>query len=488
MKNKKIIGSGEIVITRYAPSPTGKLHIGGARTALFNYLLAKKYDGKFILRIEDTDVERNIEGGHISMENDLKLLNIFPDESFSIPGKRGPYLQSQKIDRYSELCEKLLKEEKAYRCFCTEEELKSERDVAIKNNSTPLYSKKCRLLKENEIEKLLKKNVPYTVRLKADIVENYCWDDLVRGNISIPESSMSDPVIMRSNGMPMYNFAVVVDDYDMGVNYVLRGEEHIPNTPVQIALYHALGWSENIPTFGHLSIIIDNDKKKLSKRSGNEFHFISSLLQKGYPSEAIFNFLVLLGWSCGEREIFNQEELIKIFDPSGLSKAPAFFDIEKLNWLSHKYFQEMSSSYFLNFVGAFFTEDLGINNERKTAFALVNKNNIYCASQLNQLAKDFFKQIEISDSQKKFLKNHKPLLSLAKDYFPDFGEAWDQTTIRNYLKQLMQLSDLSGKNFFKPLRIAFSFQDKGFELAGVMECLGRERIFNNLEKSLSFCD
>ncbi|CBY92101.1 glutamyl-tRNA synthetase / glutamate-tRNA ligase [Mycoplasma haemofelis str. Langford 1] len=471
--------------TRYAPSPTGFLHIGGARTALFNYVFAKKHHGKFILRIEDTDEVRNIEGGHISLDSDLKFLGIFPDESFFNPGSKGPYLQSQKTERYLEICEELLNQGKAYRCFCSEKELEEAKNSAIANNSPPFYSRKCRNLTEEEIQAKLDDDIPYTVRLKVDLKKEYKWKDLVRGEIVFQEHSLQDYVIMRSNKVPTYNFAVVVDDHDMEINYVLRGEEHISNTPFQLATYYALGWEDSIPQFGHLSIIVDDDKKKLSKRSANEFHFISGLDKKGYPPEAIFNFLALLGWSNGEEEIFSVDEIIKAFNVESLSPSPAFYDVKKLNWISRKYFQNMSPSHYLNFVKYHFTVDLGEFNSKKELFALANKKNIDCAAQLNEMATDFYAERSLSSENIDFLKNHFQLLNLAKDYFPMKSEAWDSTTIRNYLKQLMQISGLKGKDFFRPLRLAFSLLEEGFELVNVMECLGREVLSRNLDSSLS---
>lgn len=292
MKKKRSRG---IVSTRYAPSPTGELHVGGARTALFNYLYAKKHNGRFILRIEDTDESRNIQDGHIAIENSLKQLSIFPDESFSNPGSFGPYKQSQKLGKYREVCHRLLEEGKAYRCFCTEEELEAARKRALDSGETPKYSRKCMRLSPEQIEEKIKEGKPFSVRLKVDIAENYEWDDLIRGHISTPSSSMSDYIIMRSNDLPTYNFAVVIDDSDMKITCVLRGEEHIPNTPYQLATYLALGLEDSIPDFGHLSIIVDENRRKLSKRSGDDAHFVSRLIGKGYLPAAIVNFLVLLG-------------------------------------------------------------------------------------------------------------------------------------------------------------------------------------------------
>lgn len=284
-----------IVCTRYAPSPTGELHVGGARTALFNYLYAKKHNGKFILRIEDTDEARNIPDGHIAIEKSLKQLNIFPDESFSFPGTLGPYKQSQKLGKYREICQRLLDEGKAYRCFCTDEELEEARREALKNDETPKYSRKCLGLTREQIEENLEAGKPFAVRLRVDIRDRYEWDDLIRGPISTPADSMSDYIIMRSNDLPTYNFAVTIDDADMKITCVLRGEEHISNTPYQLATYYALGLDESIPEFGHLSIIVDENRRKLSKRSGDDRHFVSRLIEKGYLPEAVVNFLVLLG-------------------------------------------------------------------------------------------------------------------------------------------------------------------------------------------------
>ena len=210
------------VRTRYAPSPTGYFHIGGARTALFNYLYAKHMGGEFIVRIEDTDIERNVEGGIESQLNNLKWLHLNPDESILNPGQYGPYIQSQKLEHYKKLAYKLLEEGKAYRCFCDEKDLEEQREIALKNHQTPKYSRKCLHLSEEEIQQKLAAKIPYVIRLKMKDNVNIEWDDLVRGHMCVPTSALTDPVILKSNNYPMYNFAVVIDDYDMKITHVLE--------------------------------------------------------------------------------------------------------------------------------------------------------------------------------------------------------------------------------------------------------------------------
>ena len=267
------------VRARYAPSPTGFFHVGGARTALFNYLYAKHMGGDFILRIEDTDTERNVEGGIESQINNLEWMGIKIDESVKNPGKFGPYQQTHKLKRYQELAYKLLEEGKAYRCFCTKDELDKNREAAMAGGQTPKYNRHCLYLTKEEIQKKLDAKIPFTIRLKIDDNTEYSWDDMIRGKISVPTSALTDPVILKSNGIPMYNFGVVVDDHDMQITHVLRGEEHISNTPYQLAIKRALGWEKDPIQYGHLSVIVNETGKKLSKRDKSLKQFIQEQTQ-----------------------------------------------------------------------------------------------------------------------------------------------------------------------------------------------------------------
>ncbi|MDF2904450.1 MAG: gltX, partial [Bacillus sp. (in: firmicutes)] len=307
---------------RYAPSPTGHLHIGNARTALFNYLFARNLGGKFIIRIEDTDQKRNIEGGEQSQLKYLKWLGMDWDESIDIGGEYGPYRQSERNDIYEKHFNDLLENGQAYKCYCTEAELEAEREEQTAKGDTPAYSGKCRHLTEEDRAKLEAEGRKPSIRFLVPQGEIYSFDDMVKGVVSFESEGIGDFVIVKKDGIPTYNFAVTVDDYLMDISHVLRGDDHISNTPKQLMIYKALGWEP--PIFGHMTLIVNESRKKLSKRDESIIQFIEQYEQLGYIPEALFNFIALLGWSpTGEEEIFSKEELIEIFDAKRLSKSPA---------------------------------------------------------------------------------------------------------------------------------------------------------------------
>jgi glutamyl-tRNA synthetase/nondiscriminating glutamyl-tRNA synthetase len=289
---------------RYAPSPTGLLHIGNARSALFNYIFARHFGGEFIVRIEDTDVLRNVKGGEESQLSNLRWLGLDWDESPDKVGKYGPYRQLERLELYQNYANELLDKGLAYKDY--------------RDNSDQ-----------------------YAIRFKVPKDETYVFDDIVRGELKFMSKDVEDWIILKDNGIPTYNFAVVIDDHLMEISHVLRGEEHITNTPKQLMVYRAFGWQE--PKFGHMTIIVNEQKKKLSKRDKNVIQFISEYKDMGYLPEAMFNFIALLGWSpSGNQEILTQEEIIKGFDPSRLSKAPAMFDKEKLAFVNSRYIKKLS--------------------------------------------------------------------------------------------------------------------------------------------------
>ncbi|HEY4622594.1 MAG TPA: glutamate--tRNA ligase, partial [Solibacillus sp.] len=329
------------VRVRYAPSPTGHLHIGNARTALFNYLYAKHHDGDFIIRIEDTDLKRNIEGGEQSQLENLQWLNIDWVESPQKPGKYGPYRQSERKDIYLPLIEQLLMSNLAYKCYCTEEELEEARAAQEARGEMPRYAGTCANLTAEQQAKYEAEGRDYVIRFRAPRNKSYSFEDLVKGTITFESDSVGgDFVILKRDGMPTYNFAVVVDDHLMEISHVLRGDDHIANTPKQLMIYEAFGWTP--PTFGHMTLIINSETgKKLSKRDETILQFIEQYRELGYLPEAMFNFIALLGWSpVGEEEIFSQEDLIRMFDADRLSKSPTAFDAKKLEWINNQYMKK----------------------------------------------------------------------------------------------------------------------------------------------------
>ena len=323
---------------RYAPSPTGDLHIGNARTALFNYLYARHYGGDFIIRIEDTDTKRNTAQGEESQLRNLEWLGMDWDEAPNKPGQYGPYRQSERAHIYQPLIDQLLAEDKAYKCYMTEEELEAEREAQKERGEMPHYAGQHAHLSPEEIAAFEAEGRQPVVRFRVPEGVTYEFNDLVKGKVHFESKNISgDWVIQKRDGMPTYNFAVAVDDHYMEISHVLRGDDHIANTPKQMMIYDAFGWSA--PEFGHMTLIVNAEtNKKLSKRDGSILQFIEQYRNLGYLPEAMFNFIALLGWSPkGEDEIFNQDQLIEIFDVDRLSTSPASFDQKKLEWINNTY-------------------------------------------------------------------------------------------------------------------------------------------------------
>jgi nondiscriminating glutamyl-tRNA synthetase len=325
------------VRVRFAPSPTGHVHVGNARTALFNWLFARQKSGTMVLRIEDTDLERSEVRFETQLLDDLKWLGLDWDEGLDVGGGFGPYRQSDRLSIYREHAERLLDEHKAYLCFCTPEELEHERQRAQAEHRSPIYSGKCRRLDRAEAERRRAAREPAAIRLH--IPEHPIrFHDMVHGAVEFPNEVISDPIILRSNGMPVYNFVVVIDDALMKITHVIRGDDHLSNTPKQVALYEALGWPT--PEFAHLSTILGADRERLSKRHGATS--IANFREMGVLPEALMNYLALLGWapSGGDREIFCKEDLVREFSLERVTPSPAVFDMEKLYWLNRHYIKQ----------------------------------------------------------------------------------------------------------------------------------------------------
>jgi len=332
-------GERGIVRVRFAPSPTGHLHVGGARTALYNYLYARKTGGVFVLRIEDTDRERSTQESYEGILRGLKWLGLDWDEGPDIGGDYGPYLQSARGVLYHSEVQKLLDMGMAYRCFCTPEELETMRVEARRKNLPPKYSGKCRNLSESEVAWRLERGEPYVIRFKMPQEGEVGFRDIIRGEFTFSNSELDDFVLVKSDGRPTYNFAVVVDDAHMKITHVIRGDDHISNTPRQIHLYRALGYP--IPKFAHLPMILGPDKTRLSKRHGATS--IDFYRDRYYLPDAMVNYLALLGWSYdGKRELFSRKALIESFSLKKVSKNPAMFDLEKMEWVNAEHFKKLS--------------------------------------------------------------------------------------------------------------------------------------------------
>ena len=341
------------VRVRFAPSPTGYLHIGGARTALFNWMYAKSKGGKFILRIEDTDVARLKENSVSQILTSLQWLGLNWDEGPEVGGEYGPYTQTERLDLYAKYCQQLLDDGKAYRCFCTPEELEAQRAKQRELKQPFRYARTCRELTEEECQQRIAAGEKFSVRLKIPASGHLVVHDMIHGDVDFDLTQFDDFVIMKSNGLPTYNFAVVVDDHLMRLTHVFRAEEHLSNTPKQLLMYEALGWEP--PTFGHMPMILAPDRSKLSKRHGATS--VEEFRSQGYLAPAIVNYLTLLGWAPkNEQEVITKEDAVAQFDMADMSKKAAIYDTKKLTWLNGQYLNTLPLEQILPEAKPFFVQ------------------------------------------------------------------------------------------------------------------------------------
>ena len=333
----------ENIRTRFAPSPTGYMHIGNLRTALYTYIIAKKYGGKFILRIEDTDQGRFVEGATDVIYDTLRSCGLNWDEGPDIGGPVGPYVQSERMGIFKEYAEKLVETGHAYYCFCTKERMEKVHEEQRANGITPTYDRHCRELPEDEVKRLLAEGTPYVIRQKIPLEGTTTFHDELYGDITVPNADLDDQILLKADGMPTYNFANVVDDHLMGITHVVRGNEYLSSAPKYNLLYEAFGWE--IPTYIHVERIMRDATHKLSKRDGDAY--FGDFVDSGYYVPAILNYIALLGWAPkGEQEIFTLDELIKEFDISGLSKSPAIFDPVKMKAINAEWLRSLPHEEF----------------------------------------------------------------------------------------------------------------------------------------------
>lgn len=477
------------VRVRYAPSPTGHLHIGNARTALFNYLFARNQNGKFIIRIEDTDKKRNIEGGELSQLKFLKWLGIDWDESIDVGGEYGPYRQSERNDIYKKYYDDLLERGLAYKCYCTEEELEQEREAQIARSEMPRYSGKCANLTDAEREALEKEGRQPSIRFRVPKGKVYQWVDIVKGDISFESDGIGDFVIVKKDGTPTYNFAVAVDDHLMKISHVLRGEDHISNTPKQMMVYEAFDWE--VPVFGHMTLIVNENRKKLSKRDESIIQFIEQYADLGYLPEALFNFIALLGWSpVGEEEIFSKEEFIEIFDADRLSKSPAVFDTQKLKWMNNQYMKNLELEKVVELSLPHLIQAGKVSKEDKewaTRLISLYQEQLSYGAEIVELTEMFFKtEIEYDDEAKAVLAEEQVPEVLAA--FKEEVQALEEFTadyIKKAIKAVQKATGQKGKKLFMPIRVATTGQTHGPELPLAIELLGKDKIVARIESVLS---
>lgn len=482
---------------RYAPSPTGDLHIGNARTALFNYLFARHHGGEFIIRIEDTDLKRNLAHGEQSQMDNLTWLGMDWDESPTNPGEYGPYRQSERLHIYQPLIDQLLAEDKAYKCYMTEEELEEEREAQKARGEMPHYGgQHAHLTKEQEAAFEAEGRVP-VIRFRVPENVVYEFDDIVKGPITFESKNISgDWVIQKRDGMPTYNFAVTADDHLMKITHVLRGDDHIANTPKQMMIYDAFGWE--VPRFGHMTLIVNSEtNKKLSKRDGGILQFIEQYRNLGYLPEAMFNFITLLGWSpVGEDEIFSREQLIELFDENRLSTSPAAFDAKKLEWINNTYVKhaplekvvELALPH-LQAAGRVSENPSAEEMDWVTKLVSLYHEQVSYGAEVVEASELFFRdELHIDDAAKEELASETApiVIEAMREQLVNLDEAeFTAENIKPLTKAVQKETGIKGRQLFMPIRIAVSGQMHGPELPSVIEVLGKEKAINHIDQVLN---
>lgn len=479
--------------TRFAPSPTGFMHVGNLRTALYEYLTAKHENGTFVLRIEDTDQERYVEGATQVIYDTMKLAGLDHDEGPDVGGDFGPYVQSERLGLYKPYAEQLVKEGKAYRCFCTKERLDELRASAPEGEVIG-YDRHCRDLSQEEIEAKLAAGTPFVIRQKMPLDGVTTYNDLVYGEISFPNEDLDDQILLKTDGYPTYNFANVIDDHTMGITHVVRGSEYLSSTPKYNLLYEAFGWE--IPTYIHLPLIMgktvdENGKEvvsKLSKRHGSTGFM--DLVNEGYLPEAIINYIALLGWAPeGTQEIFTLDELIEQFDINRISKSPAVFDYDKLAWVNAEHIKNMTSEEFLSHALPFY-EKAGIRPDCYELCEEILKPRI---TRFNELTDKLaflgtFTDFDISlfehKKSKSTLETSKEYLTKALPVLESID--WDRETISEAMKKLAEDNEVKNSVVMWPVRIAAA----GVAVtpggcAEVLILLGREESLKRIKASLA---
>lgn len=480
------------VRVRFAPSPTGYLHIGGARTALFNWLFARKMGGKLILRIEDTDTERLKEDSVSQILTSLKWLGLNWDEGPEAGGECGPYYQSERRELYSKYAQQLLDDGKAYYCFCTPADLEAEREKQRAAKQPFRYARTCRDLDPEVAKARAAAGEPYSVRIKIPTEGSITVHDLIHGDVTFNMDQFDDFVIVKSNGMPTYNFAVVVDDHLMGMTHVLRAEEHLSNTPKQLLIYEALGFEP--PKFGHMPMILAPDRSKLSKRHGATS--VEEFRAQGYLPEAIINYLTLLGWGPGdEREIFTLEETVKLFELEQMSKKAAVYDTKKLTWMNGQYLSELPLEKILPEAETFFIKDGLVTKEwlaeNKEYFAkLVDtvRVRVKTLQEVTDASAYFFKDVEAYD-EKGVAKHFKPeaaellekcIAALEAD------EVFDLTSTEAIYNKIAADNGLALGKVIHPTRLALTGRTVSPGMFDVMVLLGKEKTLARMRKAVEY--
>jgi len=485
----------EGVRVRFAPSPTGYLHIGGLRTALYNYLFAKHNNGKFILRIEDTDRTRYVEGAIENLINSLNWAGIKYDEGVFVEegkivqrGEYGPYIQSERLDIYKKYVDELIEKGYAYYCFCTKERLDKVREEQKIKGLIPRYDGLCRSLSLEEAREKIANGEEYVVRLKLPPNRDIKFKDLVRGDIIINTEDLDDQVLLKSDGFPTYHLAVVVDDHLMGITHIVRGEEWLPSTPKHVYLYEAFGWEK--PTYVHLPTVLNKERKKLSKRHGDVS--VEDFRKKGYLPEGLVNYLALVGWTPEDnREILSMEELIEEFSFERVSKTGGIFDIDKLNWVNGHYIRGYDLDKLTDIAIPFLKEagfiDDEFINERyewlKILVATVREGLSNVSEIVDKVDIFFNDKVEVEDEEAlEVLKWEETptVLNALKEEVENAQEITEELS-KTIMKKIQKSTGVKGKKLFMPVRVALSGKIHGPELVSIIYLLGKQNVLKRIK-------
>ena len=475
------------VRTRFAPSPTGRMHVGNLRTALYAYLIAKHESGTFMLRIEDTDQEREVEGAVDIINRTLQGTGLIPDEGPDNPGSVGPYVQSERVKEgiYAKYAKLLVERGEAYYCFCTRERLDSLRKN-VGGKEIMMYDKHCLHLSPEEIREKLDAGVPYVIRQNVPDEGTTAFEDDIYGRIEVPNEELDDMVLIKSDGFPTYNFANVVDDHLMGITHVVRGNEYLSSAPKYNRLYEAFGWE--VPVYVHCPLITDEEHHKLSKRSGHSS--FEDLIGQGFVSEAVINYVALLGWSPSEdREIYSLEELVENFDYHHMSKSPAVFDIQKLRWMNGEYIKAMDFDSYaeraIPQIRKTISKDIDVNK-----IAAMVKTRIEVFPDIDEMV-DFFERLPEYDislyQNKKWKVTPEKSLAVLEALLPELEEKpeWDNDSLYEVLKDYSAREQVKAGFTIWPVRIAVS--GKAVTPAGateIMEVLGKEESLARIREGI----
>lgn len=484
-------------VVRFAPSPTGYLHIGGLRTALYNYLYARHTGGKFILRIEDTDRERYVEGAIENLIASLKWAGIDYDEGVFVEdgkivskGDNGPYIQSERLDIYKKYVDELIEKGYAYYCFCTKERLDDLREEQRIKGQVPKYDGLCRGVSLEDAKKRIAAGESYVVRLKLPHDENIAFHDMVRGDVVINSNEIDDQVLMKSDGFPTYHMAVVVDDHLMGVTHIVRGEEWLASTPKHVYLYKALGWEA--PEFVHLPTVLNKNRKKLSKREGDVS--VEDFRGRGYLPEGLINYLALVGWSPeDEKEIFSLKELEEEFTFERVGKSGGIFDKDKLDWVNAHYVKSYPLEKIAELAKPFIIEsklmtDEEIERDPHYYEVMIEtvRDSVSRLDEIPDRISFIFKDFEITeDSALEVLKGDtvKELLEGGLKLLNDV-EAFDEENSKTFMKEVQKATGIKGKNLYMPFRAAISGNVHGPEMNNIIYLLGKDRMIERIKYTI----